>query len=613
MKRITGIFFACACCLVLSMFALGGLGASAEGLSQDSSLEEARYTKREYLKLEYQIIYDEIYENVSVLEEDYAPGTLLFDFSDEEIYLKASNGDTIYIPIGSVMDDHPELEWISPGALEAVTDADTGRLTGIRLRSGMTNARIDPYQDKGVFEAEMADMNAVIDEILKGAEVYSSDYGKLKYIHDWLVTNNVYNSYVAAGQDSMADVRTWSAVSAFLSGNDPETGPVCEGYSEAFKVLCDRLGFPCVLLVGMNHQWNAVLVDGKWYGVDCTWDDPTSGGLDYISYEYFLVGTETKTMGGYSTFGKDHTAANSNIPEINEKGLAYITAEAPESLEYDGKAHGFSGEAAAEHGDKRINGEFAVSYYSADGGESLGAAAPVNAGKYLVRIELVDSEYEAYREFTYEINPIELGKSDICIDLSENAVYSGAAVVKKAEVSHGGKTLSEGEDYTVAYKNNINAGTAEMTVSGTGNYRGSKTVSFVISPAEMSGASVANIVDFEYDGERKEQSPAVTFNGIVLTEGTDYSVSYEGDCLSIGTSYVVIKGEGNFTGETRAAFKITEAPQTGRLPETPQTGENSSSPVPQTGDSQNMIVWALVLFVSLTAAAGCAVVRKRNR
>ncbi len=129
----------------------------------------------------------------------------------------------------------------------------------------------------------------------------------------------------------------------------------------------------------------------------------------------------------------------------------------------------------------------------------------------------------------------------------------------------------------------------------------------------MSGASVANIVDFEYDGERKEQSPAVTFNGIVLTEGTDYSVSYEGDCLSIGTSYVVIKGEGNFTGETRAAFKITEAPQTGKLPETPQTGENSSGPVPQTGDSQNMIVWASVMFVSLAAAAGCAVVRKRNR
>lgn len=61
--------------------------------------------------------------------------------------------------------------------------------------------------------------------------------------------------------------------------------------------------------------------------------------------------------------------------------------------------------------------------------------------------------------------------------------YNGKAQTQSVTVKDGDKTLVKGTDYTVTYKNNKNAGTASMTITGKGNYKGSKTVSFKINKA----------------------------------------------------------------------------------------------------------------------------------
>ena len=79
-----------------------------------------------------------------------------------------------------------------------------------------------------------------------------------------------------------------------------------------FKYLMDGLGIPCVLVIGTgtnsegqteDHAWNYVEVDGKWYAVDTTWDDPIIKGNGTIpsnvKYKYFLKGEQE--------FNKDHT------------------------------------------------------------------------------------------------------------------------------------------------------------------------------------------------------------------------------------------------------------------------------------------------------------------
>lgn len=117
--------------------------------------------------------------------------------------------------------------------------------------------------------------------VLEEARAQSSDYEKLKYVHDWIVDNTVY-SKTGALYESEAD------------------GPVvygqalCEGYSKAFMYFAQSLGFPCICSVGTanleEHMWNMVKIGGKWYNVDVTWDDPKSAdGEQTLRHDYFLI------------------------------------------------------------------------------------------------------------------------------------------------------------------------------------------------------------------------------------------------------------------------------------------------------------------------------------
>lgn len=111
-----------------------------------------------------------------------------------------------------------------------------------------------------------------------------SRHEKLKSIHDYLTNNLVYD-------DTIAEPNIFDVYGAFVNGLC-----VCEGYAEAFKMLCDREGIPCITVVGTGgggaHKWNMVqMEDDEWYTLDSTWDDQGSS----IFYSYFLNGGGTKT------------------------------------------------------------------------------------------------------------------------------------------------------------------------------------------------------------------------------------------------------------------------------------------------------------------------------
>jgi hypothetical protein len=97
-------------------------------------------------------------------------------------------------------------------------------------------------------------------------------YEKELSLHDYLVTNVAYE-YADKSYH-----KAHSAVGALLHGR-----AVCEGYSMAFKLLCDAAGISCIVLYGTatnsdgtgNHAWNIVKLDGKCYHIDVTWDGCT--------------------------------------------------------------------------------------------------------------------------------------------------------------------------------------------------------------------------------------------------------------------------------------------------------------------------------------------------
>ena len=141
-------------------------------------------------------------------------------------------------------------------------------------------------------------------------------------------------------------------------------------------------------------------------------------------------------------------------------------------------------------------------------------------------------------------------------------------------VKDGTKTLVNGTDYTVKYSNNVNVGTATVTVTGKGNYTGSKSTNFKINAAPV-GKSIASATVTTSQMIRNANGnvivPSITvkYGSITLKNGTDYSVEYylngKGSPVSpkaAGSYTIKVKGKGNYSGETIAkdTFKLVQGP-----------------------------------------------------
>lgn len=134
-----------------------------------------------------------------------------------------------------------------------------------------------------------------------------------------------------------------------------------------------------------------------------------------------------------------------------------------------------------------------------------------------------------------------LSKAEIS-GLEDSYPYTGFDVTPKPTVTIGSKTLVEGKDYTVSYSDNLDAGTATVTVKGKGIYTGSSSAAFRITPAPL-------------DPDRFKVS-SVPFTGkpvetVITTDyqNKDYTVTYENNSEP-GTATAIITGKGNCTGES---------------------------------------------------------------
>ena len=121
-----------------------------------------------------------------------------------------------------------------------------------------------------------------------------------------------------------------------------------------------------------------------------------------------------------------------------------------------------------------------------------------------------------------------------------------------------GDHLTKGKDYTVKYSNNVNAGTAKVTLKGKGSYTGTLTLKFTIEPANIGSTGAWLEYDSAaYTGKALTPKAYLVYNELDLKEGTDYTVTYKNN-KKVGTATVVIKGMGNFTGTKKLTFKIVK-------------------------------------------------------
>ena len=115
-----------------------------------------------------------------------------------------------------------------------------------------------------------------------------SDLEKAKLIHDYIIGKIDYQ-YDSLNRPSGED---WAHNIMGVADNDDSTGGVCECYAKTYLYLSHLLGVNSIMVVGIGdgggHGWNYTQIDGKWYGVDVTWDDQNPA-----IYKYFLANKAT--------------------------------------------------------------------------------------------------------------------------------------------------------------------------------------------------------------------------------------------------------------------------------------------------------------------------------
>lgn len=77
-----------------------------------------------------------------------------------------------------------------------------------------------------------------------------------------------------------------------------------------------------------------------------------------------------------------------------------------------------------------------------------------------------------------------------------------------------------------------------------------------VDPEAGKGMSVGKLPNVTYNGESQKQKPEVKDGNTLLTEGTDYTLSYSEDTTNVGTVTVTVEGKGNYAGEAEVTYGI---------------------------------------------------------
>ncbi len=163
-----------------------------------------------------------------------------------------------------------------------------------------------------------------------------SDEAKTLAVHDYLVRHAEYNN----GTKTMDDYTAYGVIVNGLG--------VCQSYSLAYNYLLTVVGVPtkfCAseyqyddagnFLGGMNHGWSLVQLNGKWYHVDVTWDDPDWGSEEensqgYVVHDYYLYSDETFLAKGHYDWITDVECTDkiyeANTPFRDDEDWVYYNA-----------------------------------------------------------------------------------------------------------------------------------------------------------------------------------------------------------------------------------------------------------------------------------------------
>lgn len=416
-------------------------------------------------------------------------------------------------------------------------------------------------------EEEYAQFKVNTAEVLSWVPFNASKLEQAKAVHDWFCWNVTYD-YASYNSNDFK----WCDHNAFGALNKRTC--VCQGFAEAYQCIMALLDIPCTIVSANNHAWNRIQIGDNWYHVDTTWDQ----GFTSVSYQdtmptstiWFMksddkVAAQDRSYGQKSThcdFVNNHPATDTTYDDYTDRD--WTTYRAPMSpspvssfqlsesrltmSSYEAQTLSLESVSPSQTGivmAQWTSSDPAVAWVSSTGEVVAGA----QAGSATITATLGSVS----RTCVVDVK----GKLDDAVisDLATQT-YDGSQKRPSITVTSAGKTLTEGTDYTVEYANNVNAGTATVTITGKGSYTGSKSATFTILPATITSVAPQTSA-FVYDGQAKE--PAVTVKaGSANVPASGYDVEYASN-INAGTATVTVTGKGNYTGSKSANFQISKA------------------------------------------------------
>ncbi len=563
----------------------------------------------------------------------YASTTAEKNF-EELIYNAATNCDTKKIDVASYKytvkkvselinmckDKHPDLYHLTSFGLTGMDTDKNGNLDSyekveaIYLKYYFDSETYDKYN----LAAAQAAAEMLAD--IKGNKNLN-DLEKLLLLHDRIAVRceydyEGYQEYEEAYAknpnvriDDCVEHESFSMYGVLVNGK-----AVCEGYSKAYQYMLNELGIENYLCSSTQlcHVWNIVKLNGKFYHVDITFDDP-SAKMGYgsniatdrtgrVEHTNFLRSSDGIYSQQHEAYDYDTTPQDDTYDEyfwqdsqtaftLFNNEIYYINNDTENLMLWKGgdgsqdttlysvdyEWGNWAGNFSCLSGDSKhlyFNSNNTVYEYDV----TNNVAAPFHAlqlakGKAIYGFKAdhavffcditsgpnyyaSEKEKGAHRhKYSDERIDISIAAKKACEQVVKNMVYTGKAIKFNINIFAGGKQLNAGTDFTVKYENNTNVGTAKVSIHGINDYDGWDFETFKITAKKISKATVIGVTDKTYTGKKIYQSIIVKDGSKTLVYKKDYKLTYNNNTAT-GKASVKISGIGNYKSSLTKYFYI---------------------------------------------------------
>lgn len=148
------------------------------------------------------------------------------------------------------------------------------------------NYEIEIIINRMYSEEEIKRIDDVVDNVIKNNITNDMPTKeKIKVIHDYIIDHAEYDQ-LKVDKDKISPYKSNTAYGVLIEGYG-----TCNGYADAMAIFLNKLNVINYKISNDTHIWNLVYLDGKWYHLDLTWDDPISD-KNINRNTYFLITTK---------------------------------------------------------------------------------------------------------------------------------------------------------------------------------------------------------------------------------------------------------------------------------------------------------------------------------